>query len=95
MSLDSKYGIDPAARGNLAIRNAAGKEHLDVVKYFIEEVDSKYGIDPAAYNNLAIRSAVREKHEDVVEYLMGLDPTYEIDRSICQLIDGFQPISFF
>ena len=50
MSLDSKYGIDPAAGDNQAIRFAASKGHLDVVKYRMS-LDPKYGIDPAAINS--------------------------------------------
>ena len=77
--VDSKYGIDPAAGNNYAIRSAASEGYVDVVKYFIEEVDTKYGIDPAAGNNEAICLAAARGHLDVVKYLMSLDSKYGID----------------
>ena len=79
--VDSRYGIDPAANGNDAIRLAVEYGHLDVVNYLVE-VDSKYGINPAANGNDAIRVAAQGGHLDVVKYLMGLDSKYGIDRSI-------------
>ena len=82
MSLDSKYGINLAARNNCVIRYSAQEGHLHVVKYLMEKVDSKYGIDPAANDNIAIRLAAQDGHLPVVMYLMeevdskyGMDPT--------------------
>ena len=63
----SKYGIDPAASDNHAIRDAAQEGHLHAVKYLMEEVDSKYGINPAASDNDAIQSAASEGHLHVVK----------------------------
>ena len=65
MSLDSKYGIDPATKDNNAIRYAAEFGHLDVVKYLMS-LDPKYGIDPAACDNVAIRCAAQDGHLDVI-----------------------------
>ena len=68
---------NPAFEENYAIKEAAKRGHLDVVKYLMS-LDSKYGIDPAARGNLAIRNAATEGHLDVVKYLMSLDSKYGI-----------------
>lgn len=80
MSLDSKYKIDPAARDDEAIRNAATNGHLDIVKYLMEEVGPEYGIDPAARDDEAIQLSAGDGHLDVVRYLIEeVDSKYRID----------------
>ncbi len=62
MSLDPKYGIDPAAQDNCAFR--CGHD-FDAVKYLMS-LDSKYGINAAAGNNYAIRN----RNVEIVKYLI-------------------------
>ena len=77
----TSHGIDPAAQNNFAIKMAAPKGHLHMLKYFMEGVNARFKFDAAAENNYAIRNAALSGHVEVVKYLIeevgtkhGIDP---------------------
>jgi ankyrin repeat protein len=84
--------IDPSAENNWAIRYAAAKGKLEVVKYLMSLKDSR--IDPAANNNYAIQYAAARGHLEVVKYLMSLEDS-RIDVEILRNyfnVDGIKDL---
>ena len=79
------YRISPVAQECQAFISAAGRGHLDVVKYFMEELDqtkSDQKINPAAQDNRAFFYACKNDHLPVVKYLMTLISKHGIDPAI-------------
>ena len=66
-----RFGINPAANDNYAIKWATRNGHSHVVEYLIDKVDPAYGIDPSAENNRAFQWAAYLGHLNIVKYYMG------------------------
>lgn len=75
--LSSKSGVDPSAKGDVAIYNAALHGHYNVVKYLLSL--------PLVNPSPAIIAACTEAHEDVVDLLLKcsrVDPTFAKNKAL-------------
>ena len=64
--------VDPAARNNKALVEAAKNGHIDAVSFLLLLSENEYPrIDPAARNNKALVEAVKNKRYEVVGLLLA------------------------